>query len=194
MIDIVANELRRPLLDQGWIDIVGGLVREQRLRVDEVEKTLPACIDPDDHTRNLLLVPDSARSVITYFDCIGNSNRGEVSGGRAFLFASTFRLVAWFNTSRLSPSGVVPQAAVSMVSALAGYRYTDTAPISNLRVSPLQEVPKSPAIFARWTYDEAETQFLMPPFDYFAFDFLVSFTLSASCPVLNIVKIDSNCC
>jgi len=193
MIEVVANELRRPLVDLGWIDLAGGLVREQRLRVGEVEKTLPACIDPDDHTRNLLLVPDSSRSVITYFDCIGNSNRGEVSCGRGFLFASTFRLVAWFNTLKIEPSGVVPTAAVAMVSALSGYRFADAAPISNLRVSPLQEVPKSPAIFARWTYDEAETQFLMPPFDYFAFDFLVSFALSTSCPVVNILKTNSNC-
>jgi hypothetical protein len=48
-------------------------------------------------------------------------------------------------------------------------------------------------VYKRQTYDEAETQYLMPPFDYFAFDFLVSFTLSVSCPVVNIMKTNSNC-
>lgn len=193
MIEVAVNELRRPLIDLGWIDIAGGLVREQKIRVGDVEKTLPAFPDPEDHAQMILLTPDSGRSVITYFEVMANQNRGDVSGGRGHMFSSTVRLVAWFNTQRLAPSGVVPQAMAAMVSALAGYRFADVAPVGNIRVVPLQEVPKSPAIFARWTYDEAETQFLMPPFDYFAFDFSVSFTLSTFCPVVNIVKTDSTC-
>lgn len=193
MIEVVANELRRPLIDLGWIDIAGGLVREQKIRVGDVEKTLPAFPDPDDHSQMILLTPDSGRSVITYFEVMTNQNRGDVSGGRGHMFSSTIRLVAWFNTQRLAPSGILPQAMAAMVSALAGYRFADVAPVGNIRVVPFQEAPKSPAIFARWTYDETETQYLMPPFDYFAFDFLVSFTLSTSCPVVNILKTNSNC-
>lgn len=193
MIEVAVNELRRPLIDLGWIDIAGGLVREQRLRVGDVEKTLPAFPDPDDHSKMILLSPDSGRSVITYFEVMANQNRGDVSGGRGHMFSSTIRLVAWFNTLRLAPAGILPQAMAAMVSALAGYRFTDVAPVGNIRVVPLQEVAKSPAIFARWTYDETETQFLSPPFDYFAFDFLVSFTLSTSCPVVNIMKTNSTC-
>ena len=105
---------------------------------------------------------------------------------------SVVRLVVWLNMRRLSPSGNVPPAMAAIVSKLNG-RYSDVAPVGNIVVTPMQEVSKTPAIFSRWTYDEAESQYLMLPYDYFAFDFHLMFTLSAFCPTVNIAKVEPQC-
>lgn len=193
MIDLVAQQIRPSLANLGWIDTVGGIAREQKMRVGDVVKNLPAFPDPDNAASEYVpLWPDAAKSAITYFEVVNNQKRGDLSGGRAFQFEAVLRLVVWFNTSRLNPASAIPQAMAAIVSAVSG-RKEDAAPVGNVIVMPLQEVAKSPAIFSRWTYDEAETQFLMSPYDYFAFDFLVQFTLSAACPVVNIVKVEPSC-
>ena len=191
MIDLAVSQLQSRLSELAWLDIVAGVVRAQKMNVEGVEKTLPAMPDPNNQ-EYILLTPSDKYSGIAYFDLISNSNRGELSGGRAFQMESVVRLVVWLNMRRLSPSGNVPQAMAAIVSKLNG-RYSDVAPVGNIVVTPMQEVSKTPAIFSRWTYDEAESQYLMLPYDYFAFDFHLMFTLSAFCPTVNIAKVEPQC-
>lgn len=193
MIDLVAQQIRPSLANLGWIDTVGGIAREQKIRVGDLTKNLPAFPDPDNAAPEYTpLWPDASKSAISYFEVVSNRKQGDLSGGRAYQFEAVLRLVVWINTSRLTPSSAIPQAMAAIVSAVSG-RKEDAAPVGNIMVTPLQEVPTSPAIFARWTYDEAETQFLMSPYGCFAFEFAVQFTLSASCPVVNILKTDPTC-
>ena len=192
MIDLAVSQLQSRLSELAWLDLVAGVVREQKLNVDGKVKTLPAMPDPDNAGEYILLVPADEHSGIAYFDVLSNQKRGDVSGGRAYLMESVVRLVVWLNTKRLSPSSVIPQAMAAIVSKLSG-NYSDVSPVGSLAVTPLQEVPKTPAIFSKWTYDEAESQYLMLPYEYFAFDFQMMFTLSASCPVVNIVRTDLQC-
>lgn len=190
MIDLAVSQLQSRLSELAWLDIVAGVVRAQKMNVEGVEKTLPAMPDPNDPDGYVLLTPADQYSGISYFDVLSNGQRDELSGGRAFRMEAVVRLVVWLNMKRLS--GNVPQAMAAIVSKLNG-RYNDIAPVGNIVVTPLQEVPKTPAIFSRWTYDEAETQYLMLPYDYFAFDFNLMFTLSAFCPVVNIAKVEPVC-
>ena len=192
MIDLAVSQLQSRLSELAWLDIVAGVVREQKLNVDGTIKTLPAMPHPDKPDEYALLSPHDAYSGIAYFDVLSNQKRNDLSGGRAYMMEAVVRLVVWINTKRLSPSAAIPQAMAAIVSKLSG-SYSDVAPVGGLCVTPLQEVPKTPAIFAKWTYDEAESQFLMLPYEYFAFDFQLMFTLSASCPVVNIVRTELQC-
>lgn len=192
MIDLAVSQLQNCLSELAWLDLVAGIVREQKLNVDGNVKTLPAMPDPDNAGQYLLLVPTDEHSGISYFDVLSNQKRNDLSGGRAYMMEAVVRLVVWLNTKRLSPSAAIPQAMAAIVSKLSG-RYEDADPVGNLVVTPLQEVPKTPAIFSKWTYDEAESQFLMLPYEYFSYDFQLMFTLSASCPVVNIVRTELQC-
>ena len=192
MIDLAVSKLQNRLRELAWLDLVGGIARQQKLLVGDKEKTLPAMVDPEDPGRYLLLVPSSDRSGISYFEVRDNRKLYDLSGGRAFMMSATVRVVVWLNTQRIAPAAGANEAFASVVSKLSG-SYSDVSPISNISVTPMQEVPRGPEIFSRWTYDEAETQFLMLPFEYFAFDFEMNYVLSAGCAVGNIVRTEIQC-
>ena len=78
------------------------------------------------------------------------------------------------------------------VSALQG-KHDDVPPVSFIRVTPDREAPRSPELFSKYTYDEAETQYLMLPFEYFAFDFQVSYVLKNGCAIPNVVTREAIC-
>jgi len=50
-----------------------------------------------------------------------------------------------------------------------------------MRIKVNQELVKSAAIFSKYSYDEAVTQYLMYPFDYFALDITTDFLINKSC-------------
>ena len=192
MIDLAVSCLQERIKTLAFLDLVGGIARPQKIRVGDVEKTLPATPDADNPNGYLWLTPDSGKSGIAYFELLNNYKKEAVGAGRGFAFEALVRCVVWLNTKRLSPAGAVPAAMASVVSVLQG-RYDTQLPILNLQVFPDQEAARGPELFAKYTYDEAETQFLMLPFEYFAFDFTVSFVLAANCPTVNIVKTDPTC-
>jgi hypothetical protein len=148
--------------------------------------------DPENPDTYLLLCPDDSRSGIAYFEVLSNGKKSDVSGGRAFMMEANVRLIVWLNTKRLTPSDAIPQAMATIVGKLCG-GYEGQPPVSNIIVTPLSEAPPSPALFSRWTYNEAESQFLMLPYQYFGFDFNIVYALSMFCPPVNIVKTSAQC-
>lgn len=191
MIDVVANTLAHKLEHLNFLSLVAGIARAQKLSVDGKIKTLPAFPDPEKKNGYVWLTPQSAESGISYFEALSNEQTGEMAGGRGFNYSAKLRLVVWLNTSRLSPPDVGAMMA-ACVSALQG-PHSDYPPVQFIRVTPDREVPRSPDIFARYTYDEAETQFLMLPFEYFAFDFSVAYVLRNNCAIPNVVTTDKQC-
>ena len=192
MIDLAVSCLQQRLKTLAFLDLVGGVARPQKIRVGDVEKTLPATPDADNPNGYLWLTPDSSKSGIVYFELLGNQNKEPMAAGRGFSFEALVRCVVWLNTKRLSPTGAIPQAMASIVSVLQG-RYEDTLPVVGLVVFPEKEAIRGPELFGKYTYDETETQFLMLPFEYFAFDFSMCFSLLSQCPPVNIVKTDPTC-
>lgn len=192
MIDLAVIQLQNRLSEIAWLDLVAGVARQQKIKVESVEKVLPAMPHPDKSNEYVLLSPADKYSGIAYFEVVSNQKRFDVSGGRGFSMEAVVRLVVWLNTLRLSPQAIIPLAMAAVVGKLSG-AYTDASPVSGLNVVPLQEVPRSPAIFSKWTYDESEWQYLMLPYDYFAFDFQLNFVLSSACPPVNIVKTEPQC-
>jgi hypothetical protein len=138
------------------------------------------------------MAPDSSRAGIAYFETLVNRQTGAASNGRAFLFTTNVRLFAWLNTKRLVPENVAPLAMSLIVSNLTG-GYDDVHPLVNIRVEPLQEVPRSPELFSKFSYNEVESQYLMLPFDYFAFDFQLSFGMVVGCAPTNVGIIKEVC-
>lgn len=126
------------------------------------------------------LVPNSKYKSIIYWEDNGvttNSNNT-----RDFNFTAQLRLVAWLNLKKLGKT----DCNLSALAVTNVLNVLPTAPFNSgiytrMRINVGQEIIKSNAIFSKYTYDESVVQYLMFPFDYFALDVSVDFTILKSC-------------
>ena len=154
MIDTVANTLAQKLECQEFLSTVAGVARAQKLNVEGKIKTLPAFPNPEKKNGYVWLTPATTETGISYFEVLENQKADEMSGGRGFQYSARLRLIVWLNTARLSPPDVGAMMA-ACVSALQG-KHDDVPPVSFIRVTPDREAPRSPELFSKYTYDEAE--------------------------------------
>lgn len=166
---------------------VGGLVRPIPRNMEGKTKIFPvACNveDPlacDDSTIREL-VPDGRYAVIIYFEDKGIPKK-ETSRTRGTSYRSIMRMVVWMDTSKLGPTcttGDIIQREINEAIEGGGRRY-DLSPFMHVRHRVIGNAPKDPAIFSKYTYAEAERQFLNWPFDYFAIDIETEFRIFPGC-------------
>jgi len=126
------------------------------------------------------LVPNSRYKSIHYFEDGGVAPVNTTQ--RDWRFRSSLRLVGWINLKKLGKTdcSVSAQAVLQLINALPSGRF-NSGEYKNIQITSIAEAPKSSAIFSKYTYDEAVTQYLMFPFDYYALDLTVEFTISKSC-------------
>lgn len=126
------------------------------------------------------LVPNSKYKSIIYWE--DNGTVTNANNPRDFNFTASLRLVCWINLKKVGKTDCD-------VSALAITNILNTIPTSpfnsgiytRIRATVDREIIKTSAIFSKYTYDESVVQYLMYPFDYFALDVSVDFTILKSC-------------
>ena len=191
MIESVTDHLAAQLKALPFLDVVGGIARKQKIKVGEIHKVLPAAKRLDNPSKYVWLTPASNLSGVAYFENLGNELFSEVSGGKGGIYKATIRVVVWLNMSRISPpdKGVMMSQVITTIQG----RHENVFGLQSLNITPKAEVPQSPDIFRDYTYNEEELQFLMLPYDYFAFDFIAIYAVSSSCLMTNIVKKNPEC-
>lgn len=127
------------------------------------------------------LVPNSKYKSIHYFEDGGVSQINN-NGRKDWRFESKLRLVGWINLKKLGKTdcSISAKAILQIINALPSDRF-NSGEYMNIQITSISEAPKSSAIFSKYTYDEAVTQYLMFPFDYYALDITTQFTISKSC-------------
>jgi len=128
------------------------------------------------------LVPNSKYKSISYFEdggakLISNNQRD-------FTFQSNLRLVYWLNLKKLGKT----DCNLSALAVTNVLNILPTGPFNNgiysrIRININQEIVKNAAIFSKYSYDESVVQYLMYPYDYFALDLTIDFTISKACIV-----------
>jgi len=194
MIEIVAEQLAGTMRELSFISLAGGVARAQKVKDGDGAgvKTLPAVLDQENNGSYIWMTPDSKQSGIAYFENLGNDLVDGLSGGnRGQMYKATLRVVVWLNLDRITPpiTGAMMAQVVASLSAGVG----DTDFVKSVRVVPIKEVPRTAEIFSKYTYNEAEMQYLMLPYDYFAFDFDVRYILVTNCHKVNFMKKDPSC-
>lgn len=191
MIDNVANQLAAQLATLPFISLAGGIARPQKIKTENVSRTLPAVPKNDGTAGYNWLTPDSKQVGIAYFENISNELDDKLGGGRGQMYKAVLRVVVWLNLNRITPADT--GAMQSQVVALLSSHLPNTDFISNVRVIPIREVPRSADIFSKYTYNEVETQHLMLPYDYFAWDFDVRYVLNSACHKTQFIQKDPSC-
>lgn len=185
----ISDRLRSNL---GYISKIGGVARQQKIK--DVASTLiyPAVQDPDKAGNYILMAPDSKETGVMFFEVASNAASDVISGGRGQQFVASIRVICWLNLARITPpdTGAIMAQVVSYITQKDQF---ESDFVSSVRIVPKSEVPRSPDIFGKYSFKEDVTQFLMLPFDYFAFDFQASYIMNTACRSINFAKIDQQC-
>lgn len=181
----IAYVLKSQLDGLNFVDKIAGLVRPMTLNLNGQKKVFPVACDvsTDACVKGAYqeLIPNSKYKSILYFEDLGLTM--EYREKRRVYFSSRMNLVCWLNIKRLAECGlcvISPQVLLMVLANLPEF------PISSdiyreIWIKAYSEVPKSVAIFSRYTYDETIAQYLLSPFDYFCLQMLIQFWVDLDC-------------
>ena len=187
MTGALAAILRTYLQGLPFVDRLAGLVRTVTITgEDGKRKAFPvACnVTNADCTagRYQDLVPDSSRKSVMYFEDGGTVLTGLLKGDPQL--RSTIRLVGWLNLKKmgLTDCDFATTAITNIIKNLPWTEFNSPANgFVRVKLTGLNVLEKSSAIFSRYTYDEAVTQYLLYPYDYFGLNLTVEYTVRRSC-------------
>ncbi len=132
--------------------------------------------------KEIRLSPESGRRSIIYFEDFGISAGDKLHG--LTQYNSSIRLIAWLNRERLTGNTYAPVSGAIMatiINALVSKNPENINIFTRLVVSVARIPPQDPALFGRYTYNEAERQYLRPPFEFFGIDFTAKYFVSPNC-------------
>ena len=194
MITAIGEILKDRIKDCNFADRVAGIV--QTISIQEkskdykttIIKKYPAACDVvgencgESGSKYKDLIPNSSKRSVMYFEDVGGIQflRKERND---LVFEAKIRLIVWLNQQQLGKNECSVSAPIMahLIAKLSTTSPFNFAPYTKMSIHIANIAQKNPAIFSKYTYDEAEMQFLMYPFDYFAIDLLVNYSINANC-------------
>lgn len=186
----IANILKTQIESLPFVEKIAGLVRPVKLQVPGKDntltlKTFPIATDISNEQcisgQYKDLVPNSKYRSVLYFE--DNGCTLTYREKRWVGFNSRLTLVGWLNLELLMECGNYTGSTEVILSILEALpENTINSDIyREIRITALSEIPKSNAIFSRYTYDELTTQYLLYPYDFFALNMSVDFKINLAC-------------
>ncbi|MGN6491159.1 MAG: hypothetical protein ACTHLE_04125 [Agriterribacter sp.] len=193
----LAHIILMKLADIPFIDLKAGLVYTQTqadkiFKDDEdeigtrVEYRYPVSCDVIGNTNCddqglQALTPNSSKKGIMYIEDGGVTAVGSI--GSLQRYESRLRIVVWLNTKNIDiPNcySLTTPVMAGIIERLRGNPFNEgDYQRIDIRVSAIPRVNKE--LFAAYTYKESDTQYLMPPFEYFAIDLVIAFAVNPHC-------------
>lgn len=186
--------LKRRLTGLSFFDVVAGIAQpviDVRFNDDidtKIARKIPVSYDFVGGKSAYLgmerqLVPDKSKKSIIYFEDWGSSidtGRGVPAGAKAY--NSKIRLVCWMNKDKFQADkyAELTAYAIDMITqCLVSGRAINEAGLTRLFIEVTGVPIQDAGIFSRYNYAEEVTQYLRPPFEYFAIDLQCKYRLSA---------------
>lgn len=140
------------------------------------------------------LVPDDNKKSVFYFEDLGGSPFQGKENGNNLIFVSRLRLVGWLNLARLGKTdcSITSKVVAHLITRIESTTQINHSPFTRLKIQVEGQMPKDPNIFSKYTYADEKVQFLLYPYDYFAINFKVTYSINKNCvPEFNTgIKID----
>jgi hypothetical protein len=130
-----------------------------------------------------MMVPDSRYKSCLYFEDSGIVT-SEPLNVRAVQYLSRLRLVCWLNMKDIAGGYDTAETAKIMADVMKRIRKLENSNSGVfIAIRPrITNIPiQSQVIFQNYDYDETVSQYLFPPFDYFALDIETTFRLGDPC-------------
>lgn len=201
MINQVGNILIGKLTTLPFLDKYTGVVKpitilDKNTNGSTIRKVFPASCqttltDCDSGRYKDLLPDDSKKSVLFLKD---TGLRLTARQGNYLYFSATYDLVCWLNMPKLgfsdcSYSGI----AIASILKLLPERPFNSGNYHLVNIQFQGQRPKSVNPFAEYTIDEAITQYLLYPFDYFVLSFQVDFRFDLRCLEVEPIGAELDC-
>jgi hypothetical protein len=193
MIHEIVNEFITPLEGLSFADLVVGIVKPMRISTETGDKIFPvvynttsdACLTGD----YIDLLPNTSKRCVMYFEDKGTTFRNH---GQDIDYTASVNFVCWFNYKLIDHDLYTDSLLVANVLKTIPERVTGLAYINRVSITPIRQLPKDVnVVFGAYTYNEAEVQFVTYPYDFFAIEYEIKFTLTKSC--VPDISIDTAC-
>lgn len=186
----LSHILKEKLKTLPFVDVLAGMA--QTLTMEDVSETgavtvsrFPVSYDHDVmecEGAEISLLPDSSKKSIIYFEDFGISTTGRLHGQTGY--SSNVRLVAWINRAKLVGDHykeISGRVMATIIDVLAGKNPQNIGMFTRLTIEVARIQPQDAGIFGKYTYKETDRQYLRPPFEFFAIDFIAKFYVPAKC-------------
>jgi len=192
MIIDIGNILKSKLIGLAFVDRIAGVVQtavetEEEKNKAAVKKFPVACnVNEKDceaaSDRLTDLVPNDSKKSVIYFEDIGGAVFQNQTK-RDHNYVATIRLIGWLNLKLLGQDdcSVTSLVVANIIGAFSQQRTFNQTPFTRIKIVANRQLTKDPNIFSKYTYVEHETKYLLYPFDYFAIDFKVEFSINEEC-------------
>lgn len=197
MIHDIVNIIKAEISTLSFIDKIGGIVKPLKikkvLKDSTIEKIIPVCYNTNKTTCNvsdyLDYCPNTTYKSVSYFEV--NEIRELDSTTTYTTFEATVRFTCWLNlpliNQTINPINNIPFEILGVV----GKKISNSSPFVFAQITG-ENIVKNEDIFSPYTYDEAENQYLMFPFDFFAVDFTIQFRVPYAC-ITNVTLNPATC-
>ncbi len=197
MINLIVEKIKDSLASVPIIDRNYGLIRTNRVKVKQgdttVEKVFPVYRNTPDGCSNAVevdAVPNSSYKALSYHELV--APEGTQSMGNGFYeFTMSMRNVWWINSKLANyDQSNVDQFVLNVIKYFPE-KLANFDDLHAIRIS-IQNIDYSAAVFGQWSYDEANRQYLTPPFFHFGINYQVVFRVHKDC--ITALTVESNLC
>ncbi len=206
MITEIANSLYEKFLkDKCYIDCWGGLVRTIEIPIPindgkggfKIGKYPISCEKLDECKPNqpyTELLPSKKYTSLSYFELIGRVRpiktplSSSFSKGQGISFTAKLRFVMWYNMLKLGYKKCsIAEQIITDIQFCFMNKYSLDAPyavsevkwsLDGFTVNDIKE------IFGKYSYTDSNIAFALPPYEFFAIDMNVTFTILKGCILL----------
>jgi len=187
----IADIIKGHIEDLDFVDKIAGLTSVTYFDVKNkdneiVQKAVPVacCVTAADCKEGAYndLMPDSKYKTVIYFEDGGVKFTRYESNWK--YYESTLKLVCWINIEKILDSDCKLQVPCTYAAHIIAdiIRALPTfpehhAPFDHVYSEVVSQDIRSNSIFAKYTYDEKHSQYLLAPYDYFALDIQTNFAI-----------------
>lgn len=167
----------------------------KRIPISAVHEAPANCQDLTTAT-SIQFIPESKLKGMLYFEDGGSVMDTTKRHTGLVFWRSRMRLIVWMNQKLISETYNIELAAMAMNEMIT---LLCTNPVNmdvfkSLQVKVASVPSATSALFSEYDYDEKETQFLMPPYDFFGIDLDVYFGIPKGCRVPVVPNPDAPFC
>lgn len=129
--------------------------------------------------------PDSSLRGILYFEDNGTAKSNKILSGNQLRFDSRLRLVCWINRNKVKADAYIEISGLLIADILNKLSVdriiSEVGFFRNLKTEVVSIPPQNANIFSAYSYDESVNQYLRPPFEFFAIDLKITYSVNPNC-------------
>lgn len=173
-----------------WVELYGGMSRtvaaavptdDNKVYFKKYPVSCNTTLDMCKKGRYKDLVPNSRKRSILYWVDYGNTMVKRE--GENFTFQARLKLIGWVNLEKfknVTGCTLTHKLVASIIQAIPT-NFENFGIFQSTKIRYKGEDPKNAQIFAGYTYSEEVNQYLLYPYDYFAMNFEIEFTINQAC-------------